>query len=293
MNIFWEHEVDCAGGKGSSHGQPHTHPHPHPHFHAHSQLELHSLIPMPSTNPHRSTANAEVFNVFVCPCQFHGFCRIFSSSLEFWTGVGAARLWKWSCNAREQWIACWLFHLGLVFCLQCFVCKSLKLHIMASLAVSSSWPQTEPTDMHRATGQMGKRATGQPGNWASGQPKHTIAGRRWRPQMANGEWRNEWKAIGWELATTDRKFIRAMFSGGLAAAVDVSVGCPEKKKRSTGKPKTKPKFNWHLFRKCYEHILPKKNKKVKSCLRGWTGFTQQFKTYVLRSQKLEQIFSKE
>lgn len=70
---------------------------------------------------------------------------------------------------------------------KCFVCKSLKLHIMASLAVSSSWPQTEPTDMHRATGQMGKRATGQPGNWASGQPG---AHNRW-PAMktSNGQWR--------------------------------------------------------------------------------------------------------
>jgi len=68
--------------------------------------------------------------------------------------------WSWSCEAMEMELRCsgavdCLLALSFGFGEKCFVCKSLKLHIMASLAVSSSWPQTEPTDMHRATGQMG------------------------------------------------------------------------------------------------------------------------------------------
>jgi len=145
---------------------PFPSPSAQPHPHAHTTY---------TTNPHRSTANAEVFNVFVCPCQFHGFCRIFSSSQssEFWTGVWSLELKLWRSTGPSR------LALSFGFGEKCFVCKSLKLHIMASLAVSSSWPQTETNPL---------TCTVQPGNLGNLVPPMKTSNGQWRMARLESNW---------------------------------------------------------------------------------------------------------
>lgn len=157
---------------------------------------------------------------------------------------------------------------------KCFVCKSLKLHIMASLAVSSSWPQTEPTDMHRATGQMGKRATGQPGSraawqlgkWATWSTQSLAGDEDLKWPMENGETGGKQLAENWP-----RQIVNSLgqcFREVWQLQSMSQLGAQKKKNGVRGNQKPSQNSTDTSLGNAMNIFCQKKNKKVKSCLRG-------------------------